>query len=268
MFSMLLEQCPVVSQLLVKEQRNALLHEVNEEYGKIRETHKEDKSNRAFVTLEEARENKLQTDWLTYQPKIPEVAGVSVFDSVMIETLKPYIDWSPFFLAWEMKGKFPDILNSPKYGSEAKKLYADAEEMLEQMAKDQRIYPKGVLGIFPANSVGDDDIEVYADESRAEILQVFYGLRQQSRKRTGVNNLCLADYIAPKNSGVKDYLGMFVVTAGAGADEMASEFEKAHDDYRSIMVKALADRLAEAFAEYLHTEVREKLLGIRGRRES
>ncbi|MCL4130797.1 UNVERIFIED_CONTAM: hypothetical protein GTU68_021369 [Idotea baltica] len=252
---------PVVSQLTDTEKHGSYLRSVNDEYGKIRESFGANKAARSYVSLEEARENKLKTDWSNYQPFQPAKLGFFPYDSVSISTLAEYIDWSPFFNAWEMKGKYPDILRSPKYGKVATALFDDAQKMLSRFALEDKVRAKGIVGLFAANSINDDDIEIYSDDTRAEVIETLCMLRQQSAKRKGVNNTSLADFIAPKDSGVKDYIGAFVVTAGIGVEAFAKEFQDNLDDYNSILVKALADRLAEAFAEYLHAETRRRIWG-------
>ena len=252
---------PVANSLLDKKAKSRFLQEVASEYDGIRQTHQAESSTRTFVSLEEARQNKLATDWKAYTPATPPQLGVFTFKDFSIDTLRPFIDWSPFFMAWEMKGKFPDILKSPKYGKEAKSLYNDAQAMLDSFVRDKTVMANGVAGLFAANTVGDDDIEIYTDDTRTGILATLRTLRQQSTKRPGVPNAALADFIAPRESGVRDYLGAFAVTAGIGAEQLAAAYQRDLDDYRSILVKALADRLAEAFAECMHQKVRTQLWG-------
>ncbi|MCB0323612.1 MAG: methionine synthase [Bdellovibrionales bacterium] len=251
---------PVVSALLNKDQRASFLGSINEEYAGLREAHAERSSNRQFVSVAAARENKLAVDWSSYQPPTPTKLGVTVLDDVSLSTLRDFIDWSPFFHAWELKGKYPEILKSPRVGKEAQSLFDDANDLLDEIIEGGLLRGKGVFGLFPANSNGDD-IEVYIDDTREGIRATLYSLRQQGEKRPGVPNLALGDFVAPRESGLKDYVGAFAVTAGIGCDELANRYLKDHDDYRSIIVKALADRLAEAFAEYLHAEVRKRYWG-------
>ncbi len=246
---------PVVSALLNPELKSELLKNVDQEYAAIRADHADRSSNRRFVSLEKARENAFHTNWDERVPEVPTKLGVQVIEKADLSVLREYIDWSPFFHAWELKGKYPDILSSPRYGKEAQSLFKDANKLLDKIIQEGSLQAKAVFGLFPANSVGDD-IEVYADDSRTDVRTKFHTLRQQAEKRPGVDNIALADFIAPKSSGVADYLGAFAVTAGFGADELAAEYAAQLDDYQSIMVKALADRLAEAFAEYLHKQVR------------
>ncbi len=252
---------PVVGALVNGEKRVDFLSGVREEYAEIREQF-EDRSRAAdYLTLGAARANALNLDWSGYKIPRPAKLGITVLKAVPLETLRPYIDWSPFFLAWELKGRYPDILNSPTAGKEAKSLFEDANILLDEIIRDNLITANGVFGLFPACRVGSDDIDVYADDSRAETVSRFRMLRQQAQKRAGSPNLCLADYIAPADSGVSDYMGLFAVTAGVGAAELAERFARDNDDYQSIMVKALADRLAEAFAECLHEQVRKEYWG-------
>ena len=174
---------------------------------------------------------------------------------IALQTLVPYIDWSPFFHTWELRGRYPAILEDPVVGEQARELFADAQKLLNRIVSEQLLTARGVYGLWPANAVGDD-VEIYADDSRGERLATFHFLRQQMQKPVGQFNRCLSDFVAPKCSGRGDYLGGFAVTGGIGADELAKQFSEAHDDYNAILVKALADRLAEAFAEYLHQEAR------------
>jgi Methionine synthase I, cobalamin-binding domain len=178
-------------------------------------------------------------------------------DSVPLDRLVPFIDWTPFFHTWELRGRYPGIFNDPTVGSKAKELFDDAQRLLKEIVDNKLLTARGVYGFYPANSV-DDDIELYEDESRAKVLTTFHTLRQQGEKPDGQYNLALADYVAPKSSGLNDYLGAFAVTAGIGVEALCARFEKDHDDYNSIMVKALADRLAEAFAEWLHKQARDE----------
>jgi 5-methyltetrahydrofolate--homocysteine methyltransferase len=186
---------------------------------------------------------------------------VRYFSEYPLEDIRPWIDWTPFFWAWEMKGKYPAILDHPKYGPEARRLFDDARAMLDQIVTNQWLTAQAAMGIFPASTVGYDDIEIYSDESREHILAIVHTLRQQQRQKEGEPNLALADFIAPRELPRPDYLGFFAVTAGVGMEQLVARYEKAHDDYHAIMVKALADRLAEAFAELLHWRVRREFWG-------
>ncbi|TAE24074.1 MAG: hypothetical protein EAZ92_13730 [Candidatus Kapaibacterium sp.] len=196
-----------------------------------------------------------------YLPKSPQILGLHTFDSISLATLRAYIDWTPFFISWELRGKYPAIFEDKVVGAEAKKLFADAEQILDRIISENLLTAKAVCGIFPANSVQDDDVEIYTNEERTELLTTLNFLRQQSQKAAGNPNLCLADFIAPKEATIPDYIGAFVVTSGIGADKLCAEYEREQDDYSSIMVKALADRLAEAAAEWLHERVRKEIWG-------
>lgn len=191
----------------------------------------------------------------------PNSLGITTFHTIDLEILRAYIDWSPFFLSWELRGKYPAIFEDSIYGAEAKRIYNDAHAILDIIIKENALHARGICGLFPANTVNDDDIELYTDESRTEVLCTLNMLRQQSVKAQGQFNLSLADFIAPKESGIKDYCGAFAVTAGIGVEELCKRYEAQHDDYSSIMVKAVADRLAEAAAEWLHEKVRKELWG-------
>lgn len=189
----------------------------------------------------------------------PRSLGITFFASIDLSVLRSYIDWSPFFLSWELRGKYPAIFDDTHYGPEARRIFDDANNLLDDIIEHKSLHARGVCGLFPANSVNDDDIEVYADEERTHILTTLNMLRQQSLKAEGQWNLCLADFIAPKESGIRDYIGAFAVSAGFGTEELCARYESLHDDYSSIMVKAVADRLAEAAAEWLHEKVRREI---------
>ena len=194
-------------------------------------------------------------------PPAPQFLGVKVFKDYSLAEIEPYIDWTPFFHTWEMHGSYPKILNDPLKGAEAKRLYADAQAMLRQIIAEKWLQARAVIGFFRASQVNDDDIELYVDEARSETLMTLHHLRQQDEKPPGRPNQALSDFVAPKSSGVKDFIGGFAVTAGIGIDEHVQRFEAAHDDYRAIMLKALADRLAEGFAELMHERVRKEFWG-------
>jgi len=248
----------VVQNLISPELKKDFVAKLQADYEQVRENHANRQRAIKWLTLEQARANKTQIDWSGYTPPAPEKTGVQVFDDFPLEELRDYIDWTPFFHSWELKGSYPKIFDDPQKGEEARKLFADAESMLDKIISEKWLQAKAVVGIFPANSVGDD-IEIYTDESRSEIQTVFYNLRQQQQKAKGKPNRCLGDFIAPKDSGKIDYLGGFAVTTGIGIDEHIAEFEKNHDDYHAIMIKALADRLAEAFAERMHEKIRREI---------
>ncbi|MFQ5584669.1 MAG: vitamin B12 dependent-methionine synthase activation domain-containing protein, partial [Calditrichia bacterium] len=242
----------VVNDLLNSVSSANFSDKLRREYQKIRETHQKKQGQRQLLSIHEARARKFKIDWQQNPPQPePSFLGIKSIKNFQVEKIRERIDWTPFFTAWELKGKFPKIFEHPEYGKEARKLYNDAQELLDKIINEKLLTANAVVGFFPANSVGDD-IEIYGDESRSSILAVIHTLRQQMSKSGERANLSLSDFIAPKESGPKDYLGLFAVTAGLGIGEIIEEFEKTHDDYHSIMTKALADRLAEAFAELLH----------------
>jgi 5-methyltetrahydrofolate--homocysteine methyltransferase len=270
---------PVVAKLLSDEQRPGLLAETQAEYAVLRERHAARTDSRKLLSLADARANATPIDWSGYHPPRPRMLVqqskdvctgpvcdhlhgevtqfVKTFTDYPLEELRRYIDWQPFFLAWEMRGRFPDILNNPATGEAARRLYAEAQELLDQIIEGKWLRANGVLGLFPANAVGDD-IEVYADESRTAVRARLHQLRQQTEGRDGSPRKSLADFVAPKETGLRDHVGAFAVTAGLGATDKIMEFKKDNDDYNAIMVEALADRLAEAFAERLHERVRKE----------
>jgi 5-methyltetrahydrofolate--homocysteine methyltransferase len=251
---------PVAAALLDDKQRPALLEATAADYAALRERHAQ-KNERPMLTLEKARANRTPIDWAGYTPPVPaQGLGVRQFDDYDLAELREYIDWQPFFNAWEMKGRFPDILNNPASGEAARKLYEDAQAMLDTLIKEKWLTANGVIGFFPANAVGDD-IEVYTDETRTEVLTTLHNLRQQGEHRDGIPNRSLGDFIAPKETGVADYVGAFAVTSGLGSQDKIAEFKEALDDYSAILLESLADRLAEAFAERLHQRVREEFWG-------
>ncbi|MFV8174774.1 methionine synthase [Mycolicibacterium peregrinum] len=251
---------PVAAALLDDKQRPALLESTEADYASLRERHAQ-KNERPMMTLEKARANRTPIEWEGYTPPVPaQGVGVRDFHDYDLAELREYIDWQPFFNAWEMKGRFPDILNNPASGEAARKLYDDAQEMLDTLIKEKWLRANGVIGFFPANAVGDD-IEVYTDETRTEVLTTLHNLRQQGEHRDGIPNRSLGDFIAPKSTGLADYVGAFAVTAGLGSQEKIMEFKAAIDDYSAILLESLADRLAEAFAERMHQRVREEFWG-------
>lgn len=246
----------VVNKLMNDDVKAGYIKEVIGEYKKLSDAHHSRKNFVKQLNLDEARKNAFQFDWEGYQPVKPAFLGEKYFDQYDLEKLKSYIDWTPFFLAWELIGKYPKILEDEVVGEAARNLYQDAQPVLDRIIKENLLTARAAIAFYPANSVGDD-IELYTDESRTEVLATFHCLRQQAERRGGKPNLCLADFIAPKSTGVKDYFGMFVVTAGIGCDEYAKTFSAENDEYNAIMVQVLADRLAEAFAECMHQEVRK-----------
>ncbi len=251
---------PVVSKLLNPKQKDGFAEEIKEEYTRIREKHRKSTAEKNLMSFEEARKNKPDFDWDEINITEPNKPGITFLEDYPLEDLGKYINWTEFFLIWELKGKYPKIFEHPEKGKEAKKLFEDANSLLDEIIEKKLFTAKGAVGIFPANSI-NEDIEVYSPESGG-LLAVFHTLRRQNRKiSSDVPNLALADYIAPKISGRKDYIGFFAVTSGIGEEELSRKYESEHDDYKSIMVKALADRLAEAFAEKLHKIVRKELWG-------
>lgn len=249
----------VVSALLSDTQREAFVAKTRKEYETVRIQHARKKPRTPPVSLQAARNNPTVIDWENYTPPVAHKLGVQVVEA-SIETLRNYIDWTPFFMTWSLAGKYPRILEDEVVGEEAKRLLADANALLDKLSAEDLLHPKGVVGLFPANSVGDD-IEIYRDERRDEVLAISYHLRQQTEK-TDFPNYCLADYVAPKSSGKADYFGAFAVTGGLEEDALADAYDAQHDDYNKIMIKALSDRLAEAFAEYLHERVRKVYWGF------
>jgi 5-methyltetrahydrofolate--homocysteine methyltransferase len=252
---------PVAAALLDDKQRPALLEATEKDYASLRERHAQ-KSERPMLTLEKARANRTPIEWDGYTPPVPaQGLGVREFGDYDVAELREYIDWQPFFNAWEMKGRFPDILNNPVSGETARKLYDDAQEMLDTLIKEKWLTANGVIGFFPANAVGDD-VEVYTDETRTEVMTTLHNLRQQGEHRPGIPNRSLGDYIAPKDTGLADYVGAFAVTTGLGIGDKIAEFKAANDDYSAILLESLADRLAEAFAERMHQRVRKEFWGF------
>ncbi|SFD27202.1 methionine synthase [Flavobacterium phragmitis] len=243
---------------LLDHNRKIYAADIRAEYDSFRETFLNRSRDKNFLTIEDARKNKLPLDWSEYTPVKPKVIGAQTIE-VELDVLVPYIDWTPFFQTWELYGKYPAILTDEVVGKEATSVFNDAQAMLKVILAEKKLKAKGIYGIFPANQVNDDDIEL-RDEN-GKVLEKFLTLRQQSQKTKGAPNIALADFILPKDSGVTDYMGAFCVTTGFGVDEWAAEYEKNLDDYNSIMVKALADRFAEAFAEYLHERVRKDFWG-------
>ncbi|MUL49645.1 methionine synthase [Mycobacterium sp. CBMA293] len=253
---------PVAAALLDDKQRPALLEATEKDYAALRERHAQ-KHERPMLTLEKARANRTPVEWDGYTPPVPaQGVGVREFLDYDLAELREYIDWQPFFNAWEMKGRFPDILNNPASGEAARKLYDDAQEMLDTLIKEKWLRANGVIGFFPANAVGDD-IEVYTDETRTEVLTTLHNLRQQGEHREGIPNKSLGDFVAPKDTGLADYVGAFAVTSGLGSQDKIMEFKAALDDYSAILLESVADRLAEAFAERMHQRVREEFWGYR-----
>jgi len=249
---------PVVQSLLSSDSREAYVGSVRADYEKIREQHREKKGPGPLHPIGEARTLGLKTDWAAYRPPVPRKPGITALRDYPLEKLVPYIDWGPFFQAWELSGAYPRILQDPVVGEAARKLLAEGQETLARVVREKWVTANGVVGLFPAAQVNGDDIEIYADATRSRVLMTWHNLRQQNQKPAGRPNLCLADYVAPKDSGAADWIGAFAVTAGGGIERKIAEFEAKHDDYNAIMLKVLADRLAEAFAEHLHERVRRE----------
>ena len=251
----------VCSNLLSDTLRDEYVAGIKAEYVAAREQHESKKSKAVYVTLDEARARGVKTDWAHYTPPKPYLMDVQKFEAYPLDKIAEYIDWTPFFQAWELAGRYPKILQDEVVGVEATKLFADAQAMLKRIIAEKWLTANAVFGLFPANTVNHDDIEIYTDETRSKVAMTWHNLRQQTKKPADIPNYCLADYIAPKSSGVADYIGGFAVTAGIGIDAHVAEFEKQNDDYNAILLKALADRLAEAFAELLHARVRREFWG-------
>jgi 5-methyltetrahydrofolate--homocysteine methyltransferase len=247
----------VVSALISEDQKPGFVEKNREDQQRLREEYANKNADKKMISIGDARQRRTPIDWTTTPIDVPEFLGPRVIWNQSLDELVHYIDWSPFFHTWELRGRFPKIFDDPEVGEQARSLFEDAQKLLQDIVKGKLFTARGVYGFWPANSVGDD-IEIYTDESRAEVLTTFHMLRQQMAKPAGQFNHSLADYIAPRESGRADYLGAFAVTAGHGADELAKQFEVDNDDYNSIMAKALADRLAEAFAEFLHERARSQ----------
>lgn len=250
---------PVAGELISKETYPSIYSRVKTEYARLRDDHANRKQVKNYIPYEEAQANRLQIDWSAKKFVQPKFIGNKTFNDYSLEEIAQYIDWTPFFSTWMLKGKFPRILEDKVVGKEARKLYDDAQEMIRKVIANDLLFANAVVGLYPANSVGDD-IEVYTNDSRSEVLKTFHMLRQQGKKGSGLPNLSLADFVAPKGQG-SDYMGAFAVTAGIGIEPLIEQYEKDHDDYNSIMIKAVADRLAEAFAELMHAKIRKELWG-------
>ena len=251
----------VMQSLMTPSTRDEYLEDLATDYEKARTQH-ENKRGPNYISIEQARKNKIQ---LSFNPIKPKFLGRRIFKNIDLGIIAPYIDWAPFFQTWDLAGSFPEILKDKVVGESASQVYAEAKKVLDKLINEKKLKANGVIAFFPANSVNDDDIEIYEDENREKVLFTYYCLRQQTEKPTidgkAKPNLCLADYIAPKDSGIKDYIGLFAVTGGIGIDHYEKIYEKAEDDYSAIMFKAITDRLAEAFAEYMHERVRKDLWG-------
>jgi 5-methyltetrahydrofolate--homocysteine methyltransferase len=250
---------PVVSSLLSNEQKINFAAQIKAEYEELRESYAGKSVQVKYISLNEARNNKLKINWEQYPPVKPNFVGEKVYTDFPISEIREYISWIFYFIVWQLKGKYPDILNDPQQGEEARRLFAEANKLIDQAIEKKQLKANAIIGIYPANAIGDD-IEVYTDETRKTIKTVFTNLRNQTLKEEGTPNYCLSDFIAPKESGMKDYIGAFAVTV-LGADELAKEFESKLDDYNAISIKALADRLAEALTELIHLKIRKEIWG-------
>ena len=251
----------VAGSLLNRETSGDYKKRIQEEYSVFRAKFLDRQETKEHIDLKTARARKLKLDWENFSPFTPNKTGIQRIENQNLDALVPYIDWSPFFRSWDLHGHYPAILNDAIVGEQATDLFADAQVILSEILDKKLLTAKAVFGLFPANTVADDDIEVYSSEARDNVAVKFLTLRQQLKKREGKTNAALADFVAPKASGKADYIGAFCVTAGFGTTELAQQYEDANDDYNAIMVKALADRLAEAYAEYLHEQVRRKHWG-------
>jgi 5-methyltetrahydrofolate--homocysteine methyltransferase len=247
----------VVGQLKNPAERARFVEENRREQERIREHHRAEAAARPLLPLEEARRRRTPLDWSAYVPPRPSFTGLRVFEAWPLDDLVPYIDWSPFFHTWEMKGTYPRIFDNPTWGARARELFDDARRLLDRIVHERLLTAQAVMGFFPAGAEGDD-IVVFTDEGRRGVRATFRMLRQQTEKPAGQPEQALADFVAPVETGLADYLGAFAVTAGVGVDRLVAEFEGDHDDYNAIMAKALADRLAEALAEALHKRAREE----------
>lgn len=247
----------VVASLLSKDQKEKFATEVSEKYAGIRQKYESSKMDGKFISLEEARENKIKIDWENSPIYQPSFIGNKYFENYDLSELREYIDWTFFFHSWRINGKYPAIFNDPLKGEEAKKLFDDANEMLDKIVNEKRLQANAVIGFYPAASV-DDDLELFADENRDKPITNFCFLRNQQEKPDNTPNLSLSDFVAPKTSGKHDYIGGFAVTAGIGLEKWVEHYEDDNDDYNAIMMKILADRLAEAFAELMHAKVRKE----------
>ena len=250
----------VVSNLMSSDNQQKFVEETRKEYAGIRQNRSKSRQKTKILPFNVAQQRKLTLDWNNYLPPKPNMVGVKVFDDYPLDELVEYIDWTPFFITWEMTGKYPNIFENPEIGSKAKELFEDGKKLLHKIVGEKKFRAQAVVGIFPANSIGEGT-EIYADDSRTEVIATVHHLRQQTEQPFTRPNLCLADFIAPKETAIQDYIGAFAVTTGIGVPELCAAFEQQHDDYNSIMAKALADRLAEAFAECMHRHVRTSLWG-------
>ena len=251
----------IMQSLMDPKQKIEYLINLSKDYENVKQLHAK-KKGPSYISIKDARENKLS---LKFNPIKPKFIGRRIFNNIDIQLISEYIDWAPFFQTWDLHGRYPAILEDEVVGESAKSLFKDAKKMLDKIINEKKLKANGVIGFYPANSVNDDDIELYADDESSDPIFTYYGLRQQTQKPTikGIKkpNISLADYISPKESGIKDYIGLFAVTSGINVEIYEKIFEKSEDDYNGIMIKAITDRLAEAFAEYMHDRVRKDLWG-------
>jgi 5-methyltetrahydrofolate--homocysteine methyltransferase len=250
----------VVSKLLSKNQIGEFSEKVKKDQERQVKMHHKKHGDRSLITIEEARKRKYKIDWNNTRIPKPKFLGIKYFEDYPIEEIRERIDWTPFFHTWEMKGRYPEILDDERVGTEARKLFDDAQDLIDQVIKDKWLTSKAAIGIFPANAVGDD-IELFSDENREHVLTMFHTLRQQGDKGTERPDRALSDYIAPKETGLEDYIGAFALTTGLGMKDALKRFEADHDDYSSILLQAVGDRLAEALAERLHERIRREFWG-------
>jgi 5-methyltetrahydrofolate--homocysteine methyltransferase len=251
----------VVGNLVNPDRRKPFVEQQREDYAKLRASHANRQLQIKIIPIDQARTRKLTIDWAGYAPPTPALIGTKNFPDYPLADLVDCIDWTPFFKTWELQGKYPGIFDDPTVGKQARTLYDDATKLLERIVCDKLLTAKAAIGFFPANAVDYDDIALYADDSRVEVTARVHCLRQQFEKPPGRPNVCLTDFVAPRESGLADYIGAFVVTTGIGLSELCADFEEHHDDYNSILAKALADRLAEALAERMHERVRREFWG-------
>lgn len=252
---------PIASEFINEETSGRIKERFKTEYAALRVEHESRKQDKNYITLTEARKNKVDINWKETKPTKPSFLGNRTFLNYPLKEIVPYIDWTPFFQTWMLAGRYPGIFDDEIVGVEARKLFDDAQRMLDQIVKDGSLQANGVVGFYPAKRTATDDVKIYKDESDVMPLHTFHFLRQQNKKAAGLPNFTLSDFIAPEEEGINDYIGFFAVTGGVGLEKLVAEFKRANDDYNEIMVKALADRLAEAFAECLHAKVRMELWG-------
>jgi len=250
----------VAGKLLGKD-KVSFFQEIENEYAEAKAGHSKRGESKNYVTVEEARKNKFQIDWDSYQPHAPKRLGSQVLENYDLKEIAEYIDWTPFFHTWEMKGRYPKILNDPEKGEEAQKLFDDAQQMLQEIIENKSLTANAIFGLYSAHTKNHDSIEVFADQEKKHKLTEFHTLRQQNKKGEKNFNYAFSDFLAPREAQYTDYMGCFAVTTGIGLDKLTEKYEADHDDYNSIMAKAIADRLAEAFAELLHKKVRTEFWG-------